>query len=119
MAHPSSEQSNDASQKRIVTFVSGQPAELEVVVQRAHAKYAPPSGRFEIRDLRDNRERFDDEDAADDEQQQHLPAKDRDAGQQRAERKRTRIAHEEPSRMTIEDQEAGAGARAGRGSDCR
>src|SRR5438270_903815 len=47
------------------------PHELEVVVQRRHLEHAL-SGQLERGDLDDHRQRFEDEDAADDAQQQLL-----------------------------------------------
>ena len=78
-----------------------------------------PPRRFEIRDLHDNRERFGDEDAADHEEQQHLAAENRSAREQRAERERAGIAHEELRRMPIEEQKTGARADAGGRTDRR
>jgi hypothetical protein len=55
--------------------------QFEVMMKRRHRE-DPPAGKFEAQNLEDDRDRFDDEDAANNHQQQFLFAADRyDANQ--------------------------------------
>ena len=52
-----------SSQNRMITVVSAQPDELEVVVERRHPEH-PPAGGAERHDLHDHRGHLDDEQRA-------------------------------------------------------
>ena len=68
-------------QKRTITFGSAQPLSSKMVVQGRHAKYAPAVGYLEKPHLKDHRQRFDDEQAADQHQQNLLFGDDRHRAQ--------------------------------------
>src|SRR5207244_2915663 len=61
------------------------PDQLEVMVNRRHLEHAL-ARELEGRDLDDHRERFDDEDAADNRQEQLLLDEDRDRAERAAQR---------------------------------
>ena len=73
-------------QKRITTWLSVQPVLLEVVVDRRHQEDAL-AGALE-RNLDDHRQRFEDEQAADDGQDDLVLGRDGDGADQAAERQR-------------------------------
>ena len=85
-------------------FRLGPAAQLEMMVQRAHAE-DPLSRRLEICHLDDHGKRFGNEHAADEQQQQHLAGQDRAAGEHGAERERAGVAHEKLRRMPVEEKE--------------
>src|SRR6266550_6814343 len=68
--------------------------QLEMVMDGRHLEDAL-AGELEGGDLDDHRQRFDDEDAADDRQEQLLLDQDRDRAECAAERQRSHIAHED------------------------
>src|SRR5258706_4316416 len=70
------------------------PNELEVVMDRRHLEHAL-ARELEGSDLDDHGERFGDEDAADDWQQQLLLDQNRDGAEGATERQRSHIAHED------------------------
>ncbi len=111
MAHPTSEQSSDATQKRVVTFVSGHPPNSKWWCKRAHPQDPSPCGRLEIGDLPDNRERFGDEDATD---QRRAAASRRSGSRQPASSAPSASEPVSPMkisrRMPVKKQEAGAHA---------
>src|SRR5690242_20249543 len=74
-----------------------------------HAKnsFAP---QFEGADLQDDAERFDDEDAADEKQQNFLLDNDRDDAERAAERERPNVAHEHFGGMRVVPEKAERGA---------
>src|SRR5689334_2428924 len=86
------------------------PAELfEMVVDRRHQEDAL-AGHLEIADLDDDREDFDHEQAADDDQHDLMLGGDGDGADQPAHRQRTGVAHEDRRRRRVEPEEAEAGA---------
>ncbi len=103
-ASPGARGASEASQKRARHLRLGHAAQFEMMVQRAHAEHAPPR-RLVRRDLDDDAQRFGNEHAADEQQQQLRAGEDRDAGERSAERERTGVAHEHPRRMAVVDQE--------------
>ena len=68
------------------------------------------AGELETQHLKNHRDRFDDEDAADDREQQFLFATDRDDSDHSADRERSGVAHEDLRGMTVEPEKAQAGA---------
>ena len=87
--------------------------QLEVVVQRRHAKHAL-ARQLERRHLHDHRERFEHEHAADEHQQQFLLDQDGHGAERAAKRQRPDVAHEDLRgvRVVPEEPEAGADQRA-------
>ena len=82
-------------------------AELEVVMNRAHAEDAL-ARRLERDDLDDDGERFADKDEADDDEQELRVRQDADGRERAAEREAARVAHEDFRGVRIEAQEAEA-----------
>src|SRR5262245_3494966 len=78
--------------------------QFEVMVNRRHLEHAL-AGELEGGDLDDHRERFHDEHAADDRQQQFLLDQDRHGSQGTTERQRSHIAHEDVGGIRVVPEE--------------
>src|SRR6266481_5437284 len=77
---------------------------LKMVMKRGHRKNAF-AGEFETQDLKDHRDRFDDENTAHNHQQQFLFTADRHHADQPADGKRAGVTHENFRRVTIKQKE--------------
>lgn len=91
-------------------------AELEVVVERGHAEDAF-AGELEAGDLKDDREGFCDEDAADDDEEDFLFGCDGDDAEEAADGEGAGIAHKDAGGVAVPPEEAEAGAEEGHADD--
>src|SRR5215471_3547549 len=80
---------------------------LEMMVERRHAKDAPP-GHLIARDLDDDRYRFEHEETTDDGEDQFVLGDDTDRSERCADRQRSGVAHEHHSWRSVEPQETEA-----------
>ena len=117
VARPSKAKMAERIQNRTMTVFSFQPDQFEMMMDRRHGENAA-AGQFETEHLQNDRDRFDDENAADDGEEQLLFTADRDHADHAADGERAGVAHENFRRMTIEPEKAEAGADE-RGADDR
>ncbi len=89
-----------------MTLDSCQPQLLEVVMQRSHLEDALFVAQLVTADLEDDRQRLNDEDAADEGQQQLLADDDGDGADGAAEGERTHVAHEDFGGVGVIPEEA-------------
>ena len=79
--------------------------QFEMMMQRRHGEN-PFARQLEAGDLNNDRERFHDENAADEDQQQFLFTTDGNHGDETADGQRTGVAHEHLGRVRIEPQKS-------------